>query len=51
MAQIIARQIEALLDLHAGDAGRALELLGQALEDETGRAPYYGPPHISKPTG
>jgi tetratricopeptide (TPR) repeat protein len=50
MAHIIAREIEALLAFHAGDAVRALELLGQALEDETGRPPYYGPPHIPKPT-
>ncbi|HLU07952.1 MAG TPA: hypothetical protein VKZ91_15440 [Woeseiaceae bacterium] len=50
MARIIDRQIEALLAFHAGDAGRALELMGQALEDETGRAPYYGPPHIPKPS-
>jgi tetratricopeptide (TPR) repeat protein len=50
MAQIIARQIETLLAFHAGDAGRALELSGEALEDETGRPPYYGPPHIPKPS-
>jgi tetratricopeptide (TPR) repeat protein len=50
MADIIARQIEALLAFHAGNTGRALKLLGQALEDETGRPPYYGPPHIPKPS-
>jgi tetratricopeptide (TPR) repeat protein len=50
MAQIIARQIEALLAFHADDVGRALEVLGEALEDETGRPAYYGPPHIPKPS-
>ncbi len=49
MARIIAREIEALLALHAGDAGRALELLNEAIEDETSRPAYYGPPHVPKP--
>ncbi|HZW60405.1 MAG TPA: hypothetical protein VFE85_08930 [Woeseiaceae bacterium] len=50
VARIIAREIEALLAFHAGDSGRALALLSAANDDETGRAAYYGPPHVPKPT-
>lgn len=49
MARIIAREIEALLAFHAGDTSRALELLEQAIADETSRPAYYGPPHVPKP--
>ncbi|MEX2497123.1 MAG: hypothetical protein WD448_13590 [Woeseia sp.] len=50
MAGIVAREVEALLAFAAGHPARALELLGEAVEDETGRPPYYGPPHIPKPS-
>ena len=49
MARIIAREIEALLAFHAGDVSRALELLNEAIADETSRPAYYGPPHVPKP--
>lgn len=49
LASIMSRELEALLALHAGDAEHALALLGEALEDEAGRPPYYGPPHVPKP--
>ncbi len=50
MARIIARELESLLAFHAGDTHRALELLNEAIEDETSRPAYYGPPHVPKPS-
>lgn len=49
MTRIIDRETEALLAFHAGETDRALEVLGSAVQDEIGRAPYYGPPQIPKP--
>lgn len=49
VSRIIAGEVEALLAFHQGDVDRALELLGRSVEEETGRPPYYGPPHIPKP--
>jgi tetratricopeptide (TPR) repeat protein len=50
LSTIIAREIEALLDFHAGDIDRALSLLDEAITDELGRPAYYGPPHVPKPS-
>ena len=49
LSTIMAREIEALLAFHDGDTDRALALLDEAMEDELGRAAYYGPPHVPKP--
>lgn len=51
LATIIAREIDALLLFRAGDTDKALNIMQSAAEDEHGRAPYYGPPHVPKPPG
>ena len=49
LARIMEREVGALLALHAGRVAEALALLEDALADESGRPPYYGPPHVPKP--
>jgi len=50
IATIIARQLDALLAWHAGDRDRAVAIMQTAASDENGRALYYGPPHVPKPS-
>ena len=49
LMSIISRELDALLSFHSGDHDRALDLIGQAVADETSRPLYYGPPHVPKP--
>lgn len=51
LATIMAREIDALLLFRAGKTDAALNMMQSATEDEQGRAPYYGPPHVPKPPG
>ena len=51
LATIIAREIDALLLFRDGKSDEALNIMQSAAEDEQGRAPYYGPPHVPKPPG
>jgi len=50
IATIIARQIDALLRWRAGDRDQAVAIMESAAADENGRALYYGPPHVPKPS-
>ena len=50
LATIIAREIESLLQFHAGDFGAAVNVLETAVADESTRPLYYGPPHVPKPS-
>jgi tetratricopeptide (TPR) repeat protein len=50
LAKIMARELEALILYHEGDAEAALDILRTAVAEETSRPLYYGPPHVPKPT-
>ena len=49
LMRVIALEMEALLYFHRGDQDRALDLIAQAVAEETSRPLYYGPPHVPKP--
>ena len=49
VATIIARELDALLNFHAGKTDQALHILAGAVADENTRPLTYGPPHVPKP--
>ncbi|MGI9222735.1 MAG: hypothetical protein ACR2QS_17040 [Woeseiaceae bacterium] len=50
LATIVVQQLDALLQLHAGDSDAAVKLMMIAAEAENSRPLYYGPPHVPKPS-
>jgi tetratricopeptide (TPR) repeat protein len=51
LATIMSRSLKSLLLFHEGETDKAVSLLKSAVEDENARPPYYGPPHVPKPSG
>lgn len=50
VAEIAARELEAILLFRSGETERALELMSAAAADEESRPLEYGPPSVVKPT-
>jgi tetratricopeptide (TPR) repeat protein len=51
LATIMSRSLKSLLLFQDGETEAAVSLLKSAVEDENARPPYYGPPHVPKPSG
>ncbi|MGE0624184.1 MAG: hypothetical protein AB7I04_05525 [Pseudomonadales bacterium] len=50
LTTIMARELEALILFREGEQEAALDILEQAVAEESRRPLYYGPPHVPKPS-
>lgn len=50
LTTVMARELDALLLFREGKPEAALDIMARAVDEETSRPLYYGPPHVPKPS-